>query len=310
MQPSPAQSLPYIVIRPSVLDSMVDSVGDAQLGAAVRLVHYCIHIGSAGRIPDSRSWTARQWMRLTGVDSPPATDVANLWHWEADALIVDLYDHEYLAKWLSRTASASAAASSRWKNTASATSCERITSPMQTHTENHANASIYSNNKLNTNSVHLSHLNKEERESMNNAKLSFTQWKAVMKQCHPSASRVTTDFFAKDVEDAALQAYMQLPNAVAYAQLLTAYFADTKLNERKNGVPFYRPTAQSKFFSELSDIISHAEVWAKETKWNPNPTKTNKNNEQHANKKIPPQNLASETEKAEFLEEIRELKLS
>ena len=263
--------LPYIAIRPARLDSLRETVSDSQLGVAVRLVHFCIVKGYAGRIPASRDWTARQWLLNTGVDTPPVTDVANLWHWEADALVADLYDHEYAEKYLARIARSKDAAHARWNADASGNS-------MRTHTQTDANAPIIYNNKLNNNTVHLSQNNKE-RVSMNNAYLSYTDWKAALKPCHPSCSKVARDYFAKDVEDAALEAYHLYPEAPLHADLLKAFFADTKIRERKNGIAFFRPSSQRAFFANLGDIITHAEDWAKETRWKKTPTKKHHHHE-------------------------------
>lgn len=280
--------LPYIALRPEMLDSIREIASDAQLGLAVRLVNYCVTHGYSGRIPAARDWTARQWTFLVGVDTPPATDVAKLWHWEADALVADLYDHHYAEKVQARTAQNRAAAYARWNAPASNTTCERITPP-------HADAPVYNNNKLNNNTVHLSR--NIEREGLNNAELSYQEWKAIMKKCHPSCAKVSTSYFAGDVENAALEAYHQYPDAPQYAQLLTAYYTNTKIKERKNGIAFYRPTAQRAFFLHMGDIITHAQDWAKETKWKPTQTK---NTTEHDTKPTQTNHTSTPEDTAEF----------
>ena len=70
---------------------------------------------------------------------------------------------------------------------------------------------------------------------------------------------------AADVRLAALDAFIRFPDAVDHAEMLTAYFKDSRLED--NG--FYAPRGQRKFFEELEDTVSHAERWKKWAGWKP-----------------------------------------
>ena len=82
---------------------------------------------------------------------------------------------------------------------------------------------------------------------------SFRQWLSVLCQAHPSASRSL--YLAPDVLKAAKAAFVRCPDAERSAELLKAYFKDSRLAEGK----FYAPRGQRKFFEDLEDVLSHAE---------------------------------------------------
>ena len=96
----------------------------------------------------------------------------------------------------------------------------------------------------------------------------FAEWLAALCAAHPSASKSRT--LAPDVQNAALAAFDRCPNAVVHAELLTAYFRDSRLAEGK----FYAPRGQRKFFEDLEDVVSHAERWRKWAGWKPKKRKT------------------------------------
>ena len=91
----------------------------------------------------------------------------------------------------------------------------------------------------------------------------FRLWLAALCQAHPSASRSL--YLAPDVLKAAKAAFLRCPVAVQSAELLTAYFKDSRLAEGK----FYAPRGQRKFFDDLEDVLSHAERWRKWAGWKP-----------------------------------------
>ncbi len=91
----------------------------------------------------------------------------------------------------------------------------------------------------------------------------FAEWLAALCAAHPSASKSRT--LAPDVREAALDAFGRFPDAVAHAELLGAYFRDSRLVD--NG--FYAPRGQRKFFEDLEDVVAHAERWRKWAGWKP-----------------------------------------
>ena len=91
----------------------------------------------------------------------------------------------------------------------------------------------------------------------------FEDWLAALRVAHPSASKSRT--LARDVRVAALDAFGRFPDAVAHAELLGAYFRDSRLVD--NG--FYAPRGQRKFFEDLEDVVAHAERWRKWAGWKP-----------------------------------------
>ena len=95
----------------------------------------------------------------------------------------------------------------------------------------------------------------------------FRVWLAAVCAAHPSARR--SRVLAKDVEEAAREAWMRCPEAAGHAELLAAYFA-SKLQEDRRGVKFYRPTGQRKFFENLEDVLAAAQDrWARDAHWKP-----------------------------------------
>ena len=91
----------------------------------------------------------------------------------------------------------------------------------------------------------------------------FAEWLAALCAAHPSASKSRT--LARDVREAALDAFGRFPDAVVHAELLGAYFRDSRLVD--NG--FYAPRGQRKFFEDLEDVVAHAERWRKWAGWKP-----------------------------------------
>lgn len=91
----------------------------------------------------------------------------------------------------------------------------------------------------------------------------FRRWLTALCSAHPSASKSL--YLAPDVLKAAKAAFLRCPAAVQSAELLTAYFKDSRLAEGK----FYAPRGQRKFFEDLEDVVSHAERWRKWAGWKP-----------------------------------------
>ena len=89
----------------------------------------------------------------------------------------------------------------------------------------------------------------------------FDSWLERLRAVHPSASRSRK--LAPDVRRAALEAFSRCPEADASAELLGAYFKDSRLE----GNGFYAPRGQRKFFEDLEDVLSHAERWRKWAGW-------------------------------------------
>lgn len=92
----------------------------------------------------------------------------------------------------------------------------------------------------------------------------FERWLSAVAGAHPSARMSRS--LAKDVDDAARDAYKRIPAAEQEAELLGAYFASRQSSDR-HGLVFYRPTGQRKFFTDLEDVICHARRWAREFNW-------------------------------------------
>ena len=91
----------------------------------------------------------------------------------------------------------------------------------------------------------------------------FDSWLERLRAVHPSASRSRK--LAPDVRRAALEAFSRCPEADASAELLGAYFKDSRLES--NG--FYAPRGQRKFFEDLEDVLAHAERWRRRAGWKP-----------------------------------------
>ncbi len=91
----------------------------------------------------------------------------------------------------------------------------------------------------------------------------FDFWLERLRAVHPSASRSRK--LAPDVRRAALEAFSRCPDADASAELLGAYFKDSRLE----GNGFYAPRGQRKYFEDLEDVLSHAERWRKWAGWKP-----------------------------------------
>ena len=92
----------------------------------------------------------------------------------------------------------------------------------------------------------------------------FERWLSAVAGAHPSARMSRS--LAKDVDEAARDAYKRCPAAEQEAELLGAYFASRQSSDR-HGLVFYRPTGQRKYFTDLEDVICHARRWAREFNW-------------------------------------------
>lgn len=91
----------------------------------------------------------------------------------------------------------------------------------------------------------------------------FRRWLAALSSAHPSASKSL--YLAPDVLRAAKDAFARCPAAATQADLLQAYFRDTRLADHG----FYAPRGQRKFFDDLEDVLAHAERWRKWAGWKP-----------------------------------------
>jgi len=91
----------------------------------------------------------------------------------------------------------------------------------------------------------------------------FDSWLERLRAVHPSASRSRK--LAPDVRRAALEAFSRCPEADASAELLGAYFKDSRLE----GNGFYAPRGQRRYFEDLEDVLAHAERWRRWAGWKP-----------------------------------------
>lgn len=130
----------------------------------------------------------------------------------------------------------------------------------------------------------------------------FRVWLAAVCAAHPSARR--SRVLAKDVLDAAREAWMRCPQAAEHAELLGAYFA-SKLQEDRRGVKFYRPTGQRKFFEHLEDVLTAAaDRWARDAHWKPGKVRGT-NDELRSTKQESSAPAMSAEEREAFFQELR-----
>lgn len=82
---------------------------------------------------------------------------------------------------------------------------------------------------------------------------------------HPSWNRTVPTAIE---QAAALEAYRSAAGKISQRDidLLKAYYAST-LTSDKYGVRFWRPDSRKSFWNNFGDIITHADRWAKETRW-------------------------------------------
>lgn len=92
----------------------------------------------------------------------------------------------------------------------------------------------------------------------------FSEWMGKMHGCHPStALRSASGYLPADIETAAVHAFLALPDAPKYADLLSRYMR-SKQETDCHRVPFFRPNKESMFFEQMGDVIGHAVRWGKE----------------------------------------------
>ena len=91
----------------------------------------------------------------------------------------------------------------------------------------------------------------------------FRGWLAALSEAHPSARKSL--YLAPDVLKAAKEAFVRCPRANDAAELLNAFYGDSKAQEHG----FYAPRGQRKFFEDLEDVLCHAERWQKWAGWKP-----------------------------------------
>ena len=91
----------------------------------------------------------------------------------------------------------------------------------------------------------------------------FRGWLAALSEAHPSARKSL--YLAPDVLKAAKEAFVRCPRANDAAELLNAFYGDSKAQEHG----FYAPRGQRRFFEDLEDVLCHAERWQKWAGWKP-----------------------------------------
>ena len=92
----------------------------------------------------------------------------------------------------------------------------------------------------------------------------FAEWVQALCAVHPTLRDCRA--LAKDVEEAALDAFARCPSMAEHAELLGAFLADS-LQEDRYRHRFWRPTGQAMFFDKLEDVLAHAKLWDRETGW-------------------------------------------
>lgn len=94
-----------------------------------------------------------------------------------------------------------------------------------------------------------------------------TRFMAACLDINPSWSRTTPTAIE---QAAALEAYRSAQGRVTPRdmEMLRAYYAST-LTEDRSKKAFWRPDSRRKFWECFSDVLTHADRWAKETRWKP-----------------------------------------
>lgn len=130
----------------------------------------------------------------------------------------------------------------------------------------------------------------------------FSAWLQALCAAHPSTAKARS--LSAEVYSAALDAFNRYPDAANHADLLTAYFRSTQTKNSK-GHTYWRPTGQVKFFTNLEDVLTHAELWKKENRWSNSTPKPDASAPQITTPEPPPM---TEEERKEALETIKSLR--
>lgn len=94
-----------------------------------------------------------------------------------------------------------------------------------------------------------------------------TRFMAACLEINPSWARTLPTAIE---QAAALEAYRSAQGRVTPRdmEMLKVYYAST-LTEDRNKKAFWRPDSRKKFWECFSDVLTHADRWAKETRWKP-----------------------------------------
>lgn len=279
--------LNYVGILLSKRDALCDA-GPEAAGVATLLILYCFREMNGGVMQGARGWNSRKWVFTCGLDAAPEGDCAELWHWEGDDLIVDLYSEELERQAVGASEAGKKAAEARWgkdRKDRRGAGVARVQEPDKARGEGEqaagcdrtcgGNADAHAMNLINEKSPSIPRDAGEEQEGegedfSDEEEAAFAAWREVMAGVHPATALIDPEHLPDEVEQAARAAFKRSKAPSVYqedAGMLAAYLRDTRLTVTAKGEKYYRPMFAHVFFEKLENTRLFAERWAAESRW-------------------------------------------
>lgn len=256
-----------------------------------------------GRIAGARSWGDRRWMQSCGVMASEVADSCGLFHWDGDDLIVTFYPEDAqreierkreIARANGRkggrkptpepipeTNVGSDAGNQRWIANEASLEIEKKGKEKKGNREGETTTVDSTPGKEEPAAPVLPAQSFPNRERLNDvrgmrcadnhadlgASPGAARFMAACLEINPSWSRTMPTAIE---QAAALEAYCSAQGRVTPRdmEMLRAYYASGLTHDRSNKA-FWRPDSRKKFWECFGDVLTHAERWAKETRWKP-----------------------------------------
>lgn len=267
---------------PTALFSSPEFIGAEPIQRAtwIALLAWCCTQENGGIIEGCRSWGMRRWMQTCGVMDKEVMNGGELYHFDGDNLVVFGYPGgvQELLERKRVIARENGKLGGRPKKTHVETDMETEEKPTLVSELTDVGTEIGTNVGAN-----IQNRKKERKEERNIGGETTTvdstpgkeepaapgaaRFMAACLEINPSWSRTMPTAIE---QAAALEAYRSAQGRVTPRdmEMLRDYYA-SGLTEDCKKKAFWRPDSRKKFWECFGDVLTHADRWAKETRWKP-----------------------------------------
>lgn len=273
---------------PTALFSSPEFIGAEPIQRAtwIALLAWCCTQENGGIIEGCRSWGMRRWMQTCGVMDKEVMNGGELYHFDGDNLVVFGYPGgvQELLERKRVIARENGKLGGRPKKTHVETDMETEEKPtlvseltdVGTEIGTNVGANIQNRKKERkeerniggeTTTVDSTPGKEEPADADLGASPGAARFMAACLEINPSWSRTMPTAIE---QAAALEAYRSAQGRVTPRdmEMLRDYYA-SGLTEDCKKKAFWRPDSRKKFWECFGDVLTHADRWAKETRWKP-----------------------------------------
>lgn len=238
-----------------------------------------------GRIAGARSWGDRRWMQSCGVMASEVAESCGLYHWDGDDLVISFYPADAqreierkreiarangrkggrkpTSEPMPETNVGSNIGNQPWIANDTPSESEKKGKEKKGNREGETTTVDSTPGEEPSTAPALPASPFPDRERLNDA----ARFVAACLDINPSWGRTIPTAIETA---AALEAYRSAQGRVTMRdmEMLKAYYSSGLTHDRSNKA-FWRPDSRKKFWECFGDVLTHADRWAKETRWKP-----------------------------------------